>query len=87
MAEKKGLDAVRAAKRKVVRLLRRRGLSAAVGITEIDGAYALNINFQEPPDLETPLPSQIDGVPLIARSVGRVRKALEDALNADPCAP
>lgn len=44
-----------------------------VGITRVDGAYAVKVNLSEPVERGT-LPSSIDGVRLCVEVIGRIRR-------------
>ena len=45
-----------------------------VGITRVDGGYAVKVNLSAPPQAEINLPGEIDGVPIRVEVVGRVTK-------------
>ncbi|MCZ6699236.1 MAG: hypothetical protein O7D94_09930 [Planctomycetota bacterium] len=68
------LEAARAVKDKAARVLGQFGLVSGVGITRKDGAYAVKVNLESEPQAAGELPKQIDGVPIVIRVVGRIRK-------------
>ena len=43
-----------------------------VGITRIEDGYGLKVNLERPP--ESPLPTEVDGIPLRVEIVGSIRK-------------
>ncbi len=69
-----GLRAARAAKDKAARVLERFGRVRSVGITRRDGVYAVQVSLERAPDEEADVPDQIDGVPLVVRTTGTIRK-------------
>jgi hypothetical protein len=62
----------RAAKRKAAELFLAIGAVAGVGITRIGEGYGLKVNLEHLPD--SPLPTDVDGVPLRVEVVGAIRK-------------
>jgi hypothetical protein len=46
----------------------------AVGITRVDGRYALKVNVRRPPSAKVKLPRTVRGVPVRVEVVGRVGK-------------
>ena len=64
------LDEVRAAKAKVLRQLKGIAQVVGVGITRVDGVYAVKVNLSE---AGVDLPTQIDGVPLRVEVTGPIR--------------
>ena len=72
--QEKQLKAARAAKEKAKRLLARFGLINAVGITRSEGRYAVKVSFEEEPEPRDELPDELDGVPIVIRVGGRIRK-------------
>ena len=68
------LDKARAAKKVAQARLEAAGQPAAVGITRVDGDYAVKINLATGYDGETGVPARIDGVPVQVEVVGTIRK-------------
>ena len=68
------LEKARAAKRETQARPEAEGRSAAVGITRVDGEYAVKVNFQTPREAETAIPREIDGVTVQVAVVGAIRK-------------
>jgi hypothetical protein len=68
------LDKARAAKRATQARLEAAGQPAAVGITRVDGEYAVKVNVTTGQDTDTSVPARIDGVPVLVEVVGTVRK-------------
>jgi hypothetical protein len=67
------LDQARAARLVAVRRLRKLDNLTAIGITKVDGGYAIKVNLSEPLQPGLALPSQIDGVPLRIEVTGVAR--------------
>jgi hypothetical protein len=67
------LERARAAKVTALRLLERVGGVVGVGITRVDGEYAVKVNLSAPVAHGTELPSEIDGVPVQVEVIGSVR--------------
>ena len=67
------LDRARAAKKQTQDRLEAEGRSAAVGITRVDGEYAVKVNFPTARD-SAPIPPDVDGVTVQVEVVGAVRK-------------
>lgn len=68
------LEQARAAKAAALRRFEKLGTVVGVGITRVDGDYAVKINLQAPLPEGTELPTEIDGVPVQVEVVGSVRK-------------
>lgn len=67
------LDKAQAAKRTAVQRFAKLGTLAGVGITRVDGRYAIKVNLSKPPDVDFELPTEIDGVPIRVEITGTVR--------------
>jgi hypothetical protein len=67
-------ERARAAKKKAARVFAAYGKVVGVGITRVEGEYALKVNFEESPSPSAELPTEIDGVPVVVRTVGTIRK-------------
>ena len=67
------LDQARAAKKQTQARLEAQGRSAAVGITRVDGEYAVKVNFPSSREA-APVPPEVDGVTVQVEVVGAVRK-------------
>jgi len=63
------LQQARAAKHTAVEMFR--GRVAGIGITRIEDGYGLKVNLERLP--ESPLPTDVDGVPLRVEIVGSIR--------------
>ena len=66
------LEQARAAKGHVRDVIGQLADLAGVGITRMDGGYAVKVNLTGPPRAK--LPSEVDGVPLRVEVVGPIRK-------------
>lgn len=64
------LDEARAAKAKLVLLLRELPELSGVGISRIGGGFGLKVNLEAPTSF--PIPSEVDGVPVIVAVVGPI---------------
>ena len=64
----------RAAKERAKLVFRHLRQLRGVGITRDGDSYAVKLNLETPPDKDTPLPRDIDGVPVIVHVTGRVHK-------------
>jgi len=60
------LQQARAAKHKAVEMFRGTAAVAGIGITRIENGYGLKVDLERPP--ESPLPTDVDGVPLLRRN-------------------
>jgi hypothetical protein len=67
------LERARAAKEVARRRFEAIGKVVGIGITRVDGTYALKINLAEPVQPGTELPTEIDGVPLRIEVTGTIR--------------
>jgi hypothetical protein len=67
------LDRVQAAKRLAFRRFQKLGKVTGVGITRVNGEYALKVNLSEPVEPGTELPTDIDGVPVRVEVTGPIR--------------
>ena len=72
-SDQQGLEAARAAKSKAVRLLRSNTGVNGIGITRLEGVYAVRVNLERECD-PGELPTEIDGVPVVIRVVGQIHK-------------
>ena len=68
------LEAARAVKEKASRIMARFGHVCGVGITRREGVYAVQVNLEDEPTHREQIPEQIDGVPVVVRTVGKIRK-------------
>ena len=68
------LDQARAAKKQTQAQLEAQGRSAAVGITRVDGEYAVKVNFPTSHEAAAAMPREVDGVTVQVEVVGAVRK-------------
>ncbi|PYR88056.1 MAG: hypothetical protein DMF84_29780 [Acidobacteria bacterium] len=68
------LEQARAAKAAALRHFEQLGTVVGVGITRIDGDYAVKINLREPLAEGTEPPAEIEGVPVRVEVVGTIRK-------------
>ena len=66
------LQQARAAKHKAAEMFRGTATVAGIGITRIEDGYGLKVNLERP--LESPLPTDVDGVPLRVEIVSSIRK-------------
>jgi hypothetical protein len=67
------LDKAKAAKRSAFRRFEKLGKVTGVGITRVNGEYALKVNLSEPVEPGTELPTDIDGVPVRVEITGTIR--------------
>ena len=70
--EKQQLEAARAAKSKAKALFDGIGQVCGVGITRREGVYAVKVNLEEEP--AAAVPTMVDGVPIVVRVIGKIRK-------------
>jgi hypothetical protein len=68
------LARARAAKAAALRQFEDLGTVVGVGLTRIDGEYAVKVNLREPLAEGIELPGEIDGVPVQVEVVGTIRK-------------
>lgn len=73
-AKKHTLDDVRAAKRKAKRSLANIDVVNGIGIGKRDGEYVVKVAVSCEPHPDLDLPKEIDGVPIVVKVVGRIRK-------------
>ena len=67
------LEKARAAKRTAARLLETVETVVGVGITRLDGEYAVKVNLSGPVEPGTKLPTEIDGVAVRIEVTGPIR--------------
>ena len=67
------LDRARAAKPKAIEAFGGLADFVGVGITRLDGGYALKVNLRAAPPPSTVLPTEIEGVPIRVEVVGEIR--------------
>lgn len=67
------LEQARAAKQAVLRHFEGAGATAAVGITRIEGEYAVKVNLAYPVEPGTDVPTEIEGVAVCVEITGPVR--------------
>jgi hypothetical protein len=67
------LDQARAAKSAALRMFERLGTVLGIGITRVDGEYAVKVNLSDPIDPDRQLPTDIDGVPVRVEVTGTIR--------------
>ena len=68
------IEAVRGAKARALETFGKLGKVVGVGITRIGNGFGLKVNLQSAPKTGTPLPAEIDGVPVSVEVVGPIRK-------------
>jgi len=73
-AKQDQLEQARRVKDHVKSLLADHEAVNGVGITRVDGRYAVRVNLKSDSDTDLGLPDSIDGVPLVLKCVGRIRK-------------
>jgi hypothetical protein len=67
------LDEVRAAKPRALAVFESLAAVVGVGITRVGAGYGLKVNLREHPSADTPLPTEVDGVPVRLEVVGQPR--------------
>lgn len=67
------LDQAQAAKRAARRRFEKLGTVTGVGITRVDGEYAVKVNLSEPIEPGVDVPADIDGVPVQVEVTGVIR--------------
>jgi hypothetical protein len=67
------IESARAAKAKALKAFRSLANVNGIGLTRHDGEYAVKVNLKEP-SAPGDFPEEIDGVPVVTRVVGKVRK-------------
>ena len=55
-------------------MMKRFGKVCGVGITRQNGVYAVKVNLEDELESDAEVPREIDGVPVVVRSVGKIRK-------------
>lgn len=68
------LEQATAAKREALRRFGGWRTLTGVGITRVEGEYAVKVNISEPLDNQAALPGEIDGVPLRVEVTGTIRR-------------
>ncbi|MCC7142257.1 MAG: hypothetical protein IT349_09175 [Candidatus Eisenbacteria bacterium] len=68
------LDSARAAKTKAQKLFSRKRHIGGIGITRLGAKYAVQVNLEEPQSPRQSFPAEIDGVPIVIRVTGVIRK-------------
>ena len=68
------LDKARLAKESALSEFSRLAEVVGVGITRVDGGYAVKVNLRSPPAKGVELPSTIDGVPVCVEVTGPISK-------------
>lgn len=74
MKEGVSLEAARAAKQKALTALEGRAEINGVGITRVGTGYGIKVNLSVAPPASSPLPQEVDGVPVVVEVVGRILK-------------
>jgi hypothetical protein len=69
------LEQARAAKPRVHAVFERLARVVGVGVTRVDGGYAVKVNLQAAPPEGEPLPEHVDGVPVRVEVVGTIRES------------
>lgn len=67
------LDEAQAAKKAALQRFERLGNVVGVGITRVNGEYAVKVNLREPVGPGVELPTDIDGVPVHVEVTGSIR--------------
>jgi len=67
------LDEAQAAKKAALQCFERLGNVVGVGITRVNGEYAVKVNLREPVGPGVELPADIDGVPVHVEVTGSIR--------------
>ncbi|BCS35230.1 hypothetical protein TBR22_A44570 [Luteitalea sp. TBR-22] len=67
------LEQARSAKRATQQRLEASGQDAAVGLTRVDGEYAVKVNVAQAPPTARRLPSSIEGVAVKVEVVGPIK--------------
>jgi hypothetical protein len=70
------LGQARAAKHAALHAFQCIGEVTGVGITRVNGDYALKVNVREPLDAALDVPTEIDGVPVSVEVTGTIRPHL-----------
>jgi hypothetical protein len=69
------LDEARRAKARALEIFKPLASVVGVGITNLDGGYAVRVNLREAPAPGVELPKTIDDVPVQVRVVGPIHRA------------
>lgn len=67
------LEQARAAKARVLAVFERLAPVVGVGVTRLNGGYAVKVNLRAAPPEGTVLPASVDGVPVRVEVVGTIR--------------
>jgi hypothetical protein len=67
------LEKAQAAKKTAQRLFETVDIVVGVGITRLDGQYAVKVNLSQPVAPGAELPTEIDGVPVRVEVTGAIR--------------
>ena len=67
------LDRAQAAKRAALKRFEKLGTVTGVGITRVEGEYAVKVNLSGALDPSVELPADIDGVPVCVEVTGTIR--------------
>jgi len=68
------VDEARAAKKRALTVFKELAPVVGVGITKVDGGYAVKVNLRSKPKSNVSLPTDVDGVPVRVEIVGPIRK-------------
>lgn len=68
------LERAQAAKKATLRRFKNVASVTGVGITRVEGEYAVKLNLSEPLAPEVSVPDDVDGVPLKIEVTGNVRR-------------
>lgn len=68
------LDAARAAKSRVKGLFPKEAVVCGVGLTRRGGHYCIKVNLEHELGPDVQLPEEVDGVPVVIKVVGKIRK-------------
>jgi hypothetical protein len=77
------LEAARAAKEKLKRLVAGVSGVCGVGITATGTAYAVKVNLSREPEDPAVIPPDVDGVPVVRQVVGEVGKQRREPTSED----
>lgn len=72
--EAQELAAAREAKEKAKQIFPRYGAVNGIGLTWLQGHYAVKVNFASEPGNRAGMPTEVDGVPVVVQVVGRIHK-------------
>ncbi|HEX6973092.1 MAG TPA: hypothetical protein VF147_01760 [Vicinamibacterales bacterium] len=67
------LDRAQAAKKVALKRFEPLGTLTGVGITRVEGEYAVKVNLSDAPDPSIEMPAEIDGVPLCVEITGEIK--------------